>query len=125
MKGRPEGRPLQWMIAVSVLSWVAVAGLAGGRANPEVLYGMVGPLAAAAVSWIITKRTYTAAPERLMGVLITGMAIKAVFFGAYVVVMLRILALRPGPFIASFTSYFIALHMIEALFMRRLFANAN
>jgi hypothetical protein len=125
MKGRPEGRPLQWMIAVSILSWVIVAGVAGGRANPEVLYGMVGPLAVAAVSWVITKRTYAAARERLMGVLITGMAIKAVFFGAYVVVMLRILALRPGPFIASFTSYFIALHMMEALFMRRLFANAN
>lgn len=114
-----------WMIAAAILSWVAVAGLTGGRANPEALYGMAGPLAVAAVSWIITKRTYTAAPERLMGVLITGMAIKAVFFGAYVVVMLRILALRPGPFIASFTSYFIALHMMEALFMRRLFANAN
>ena len=113
------------MIAVSVLSWVIVAGAAGGRANPEVLYGMVGPLAVAAVSWVVTKRTYAAAPERLMGVLITGMAVKAVFFGAYVVVMLRILALRPGPFIASFTSYFIALHMMEALFMRRLFANAN
>jgi hypothetical protein len=125
MMGWREGRPLGWMIATSVLSWVIVAGMAGGRANPEVLYGMVGPLAAAAGSWIITKRTYTAAPERLMGVLITGMAIKAVFFGAYVVVMLRILALRPGPFIASFTSYFIALHMMEALFMRRLFANAN
>jgi len=114
-----------WMIAATVLSWVAVAGVTDGRANPEVLYGMVGPLAVAAVSWIITKRTYTAAPERLMGVLITGMAIKAVFFGAYVVIMLRILALRPGPFIASFASYFIALHMMEALFMRRLFANAN
>ena len=125
MKGRPEGRPLHWMIVASVVSWVIVAGVAGGRVNPEVLYGMVGPLAVAAVSWIITKRTYTAAPERLMGVLITGMAIKAVLFGAYVVVMLRILALRPGPFIASFTSYFIALHMMEALFMRRLFANAN
>jgi len=114
-----------WMIAAGILSSVIVAGVTGGRASPEVLYGMVGPLAVAAVSWIITKKTYTASPERLMGVLITGMAIKAVFFGVYVVVMLRILALRPGPFIASFTSYFIALHMMEALFMRRLFANAN
>ncbi len=114
-----------WMIVAAILSWVVVAGITGGRANPEVFYGMVGPLAVAAASWIVTKRAYTAAPQRLMGVLITGMAIKAVFFGAYVVVMLRILALRPGPFIASFTSYFIALHMMEALFMRRLFANAN
>jgi hypothetical protein len=114
-----------WMIAAAILSWVVVAGITDGRANPEVFYGMVGPLVVAAASWIITKRSYVAAPERLMGVLITGMAIKAVFFGTYVVVMLRILALRPGPFIASFTSYFIALHMMEALLMRRLFANAN
>ena len=116
---------LWWMIAAGILSSVIVAGVTGGRANPEVLYGMVGPLAVAAVSWIITKRTYAARPERLMGVLITGMAIKAVFFGAYVIVMLRVLAVRPGPFIASFTSYFIALHMMEALFMRRLFANPS
>jgi hypothetical protein len=43
MTDRPEGRPLLWMIATSVLSWVIVAGIAGGRANPEVLYGMVRP----------------------------------------------------------------------------------
>jgi hypothetical protein len=113
------------MIATSVLSWVIVAGLAGGRVNPEALYGMLGPLAAAAGSWIITKRTYTANPERLMGVLITGMAIKAVFFGVYVVIMLRVLGLRPGPFVFSFTAYFITLYAMEALFMRRLFERAS
>jgi hypothetical protein len=116
---------LWWMITLGVLSWLIVARFSDGRANPEVLYGMIGPLAVAAVSWIVTKRTYAANPERLMGVLISGMAIKAVLFGAYVIVMLRVLSLRPAPFIASFTSYFIALHMMEALFMRRLFANAS
>ena len=120
-----EGRPLRWMIATSVLSWAIVAGIAGGRANPEVLYGMVGPLAAAAGSWIVTKRAYGASPEHLMGVLITGMAIKAVFFGAYVVIMLRVMALRPMPFVFSFTAYFITLYAMEALFMRRLFERAN
>ena len=39
--------------------------------------------------------------------------------------MLRVLALRPVPFVLSFTSYFIALHATEALFMRRLFAGAG
>ena len=121
---KAEGRPLRWMIATSVLSWVIVAGTAGGRANPEVLYGMLGPLAAAAGSWIVTKRAYTANPEHLMGVF-TGMAIKAVFFGAYVVIMLRVMALRPMPFVFSFTAYFIALYAMEALFMRRLFERAN
>ena len=125
MTDRPEGRPLLWMIATSVLSWVIVAGIAGGRANPEVLYGMAGPLAAAAGSWIVTKRAYTARPADLMGVLITGMAIKAVFFGAYVIVMLRVLALRPKPFVLSFTVYFVTLYAMEALFMRRLFERAG
>ena len=113
------------MIATSVLSWVIVAGTAGGRANPEVFYGMVGPLAAAAGSWIVTKRAYGASPEHLMGVLITGMAIKAVFFGAYVIIMLRVVAVRPMPFVFSFTAYFITLYAMEALFMRRLFERAN
>jgi hypothetical protein len=118
-------RLLGWMIAASVLSWLIVAGVAGARANPEVLYGMLGPLAVAAVSWTVTERTYTVSPERLTGVLVMGLALKAVVFGAYVVVMLRLLALRPVPFVLSFTSYFIALYAMEALFMRRLFANAN
>ena len=53
--------------------------------------------------------------------MVQGLAIKAVFFGAYVVSMLRVVGLRPVPFVISFTSYFIALHLTEALFMRRLF----
>jgi hypothetical protein len=118
-------RLLWWMIAASVLSWLIVAGVAGARANPEVLYGMLGPLAVASASWTVTARTYTSSPERLTGVMVMGLAIKAVFFGAYVVVMLRLLGLRPVPFVLSFTGYFIALHATEALFMRRLFAGAG
>jgi hypothetical protein len=49
-------------------------------------------------------------------------AAKMVFFGAYVVVMLRLLALRPVPFIVSFAACFIALHLIEGFSLRRLFA---
>ena len=115
-------KPLWWMIAASVLSWLIVAGVAGASANPEVLYGMLGPLAVAGVSWTVTETTYTSSPERLMAVMLKGLAIKAVFFGAYVAAMLRVVALRPTPFVASFTTYFIALHLMEALFMRRLFA---
>jgi hypothetical protein len=113
------------MIAASVLSWLIVAGVAGARVNPEVLYGMLGPLAVGSVSWIVTERTYASGPGRLTGVLVTGMAIKAVFYGAYVIVMLRVLALRPLPFVVSFTGYFIVLHLMEAIFMRRMFARAE
>ena len=122
---KAEGRPLLLMVGASVLSWFVVAGVAGDRANPEVLYGMLGPLAVGSVSWIVTERTYASSPQGLTGVLVTGMAIKAVFYGVYVIVMLRVLSLRPIPFVASFTSYFIVLHLMEALFMRRMFARAE
>ena len=38
------------------------------------------------------------------------------------IVALKGLHVRPAPFVASFTAYFIALHVTEALYMRRLFA---
>ena len=36
--------------------------------------------------------------------------------------MLTVLSLRPLPFVISFTAYFIALHLFEALCLQRLFA---
>lgn len=115
-------KPVAWMVGVSLVSWLIVSRAAGG-ANPEVFYGMLAPLVVAAVSWIVTERTYRAKPERLTGVMVQGLAIKAVCFGAYVVGMLRVVGLRPVPFVVSFTSYFIALHVTEALFMQRLFTS--
>ena len=114
------------MTAASVGTAVAAAGIAGWRATAaEVLLGMLGPLAAVAVSWVLTERIYAREPARLTGVMIGAFGAKMVFFGAYVAVMLMAAGLRPGPFIASFTSYFIALYLTEALLMRRLFARSG
>lgn len=118
-------KPVAWMVGASVISWLVAARAAGANANPEVLYGMLAPLVIAVASWMVTERTYRAAPERLMGVMVPGLLVKAVLFGAYVVMMLRGLGLRPVPFVVSFTSYFIALHVIEAVFMQRLFKSAT
>ena len=104
-----------------MLSWLIASRAVGPGANPEVLYGMLAPLMVAVVSWIVIERTYRANPEGLTRVMVEGLAVKAVFFGAYVAGMLRVVGLRPVPFVVSFTSYFIALHVTEAVFLRRLF----
>ena len=113
--------PVAWMAGASIVSWLIASRAAGPDANPEVLYGMLAPLVVAVVSWIVIERTYRSNPERLMHVMVEGLAVKAVFFGAYVAGMLRLIGLRPVPFVVSFTSYFIALHVTEAVFLRRLF----
>ena len=113
--------PVAWMAGASIVSWLVASGVLGAEANPEALYGMLAPLVVEVVSWVVVERTYRVNPERLMRVMVEGLALKALFFGAYVVGMLRVVGLRPVPFVVSFTSYFIALHVTEAVFLRRLF----
>jgi hypothetical protein len=110
-----------WMAAGSLVS-AALAVAIGRQAGADVMLGMVGPLAAAAISWVLTERTYRRHPDRLTAMMASAFFVKMVFFGAYVAVMLKVVGVHPVPFIASFTSYFIALYLIEALLMRRLFA---
>ncbi len=114
--------PVWWMVGLSGLSWLVAAALLDTQARIEVLYGMLGPLAMVSGSWVLMERAYRRSPQRLTAVMVAAFAGKLVFFGAYVAVMLRVLSLRPRTFVASFTGYFIALYLIEALYLRRLFA---
>ena len=113
-----------WMVGLSGLSWLVAAGLLDTQARIAVLYGMLGPLAMVAGSWVLMERAYRRNSQRLTGIMVAAFAGKLVFFGAYVAVMLRVLSLSPRPFVASFTGYFIALYLIEALYLRRLLAGS-
>jgi hypothetical protein len=86
-----------------------------------IVFGVLGPLVVAIVSWTVAERTWRREPQRLTAVMIAAFAGKLVFFGAYVALMLSVLSLRPVPFVASFTTSFVALHVAEALALRRLF----
>ena len=89
----------------------------------ELLLCMVGPLASALATWIVVARTAATAPAKTTGVMVLGLGVKMVFFGAYVAGMLKGAGLRPVPFVLSFAGSFIALHAMEAAFLRRLFAD--
>ena len=117
--------PAAWMIGGSVVSWLLVSAVTGPVMGREVLAGMVGPLLVAVATWEMADRTFRQAPELLTARMITAFAVKMVFFGAYVAVMLLAFSLRPIPFVVSFTAYFIALHLAEALCLRRLFATGS
>jgi len=114
--------PVSWMIAVSGLSGLAALALFERATGIAVLFGMLGPLSIATATWILVERTYRDSPDRVTSLMVAGFAGKMLFFGAYVIVMLRLMSLPPVPFIASFTSYFIALHVMEALHLKSLFA---
>ena len=120
--------PLWWMTGGTVAAWLvvtAVAAAMGASVHPELLAGLLGPLASAAATWVVVVRTWSSNPARLLGVMKAGFAAKMLFFGVYVVVALQPLGLRPMPFVVSFASAFITLHLAEALFLQRLFAGAS
>ena len=113
-------KPVTWMVAAGAATWLLVTVVWGERANPEAFWGVVGPLASATLSWVAYTRVHRESPVRLTNVMIAGVGLKLVFFSLYVAIMVRVLALRPEPFIASLVTAFIALHAIEAASLRRL-----
>lgn len=115
-------KPLWWMAGASIGSWAALAVAPGFASDREVLFGMLAPLLGAAATWLIVTRIYPSRPELLTSLMVAAFAAKLVFFGVYATIALTVLALRPRPFAISFTAYFIALHLFEALCLQRLFA---
>jgi uncharacterized membrane protein YdfJ with MMPL/SSD domain len=114
-------KPVAWANIVCIISWLVVRAFVDKQTGVEILGGMAGPLVAVSMTWLLTERVHQRRPEALMSLMVGGFAVKIVFFGAYVAVMLRVLSLRPAPFIVSFTFYFIGLYLIEALYLRRLY----
>jgi len=111
-----------WIALAALGSGLVAIAAAGTRVAAEILLGMLAPLAAVIVSWVMTERAFKREPARVTGLMIAAFGAKMLFFGVYVALMIRIVKLRPAPFVASFTGYFVALYLTEALLMRRLFA---
>ena len=117
--------PLAWLAAAGVVPWAILTVVGGSRLHPELLYGMLGPLVATCVTWVVTERAYRRQPASLTGVMVAGLVVKAIFFAVYVIVMLRGLNVRPALFVAGFTGFFVSLYGLEALFLKRLFAGGS
>ena len=109
-----------WMVSASAVCGLVAFAATGGRFGPEILSGMLGPLAATCGSWLLAEGVFKRDPERLTSVMAAGFFAKLVFFGAYVVAALRGFSLAAVPFVVSFTGYFIGLYAIEAVFLWRL-----
>ncbi len=119
-------KPVIWMAGASVGSWATLAAIVGRRTGVEILFGMLGPLVAVSGTWILAERILRRQGNvELTALLLTAFVFKMVFFGTYVAVMLRVVGFRPTPFVASFTGYFIALYLIGALYMKRLFSQRS
>lgn len=115
--------PVLGMTAASTMGGVALLLLSGDRRG--VLLGTLGPLVAALATWILVERAHTRAPARVSGVMITLFGAKMALYPAYVVAVVRLFEAGSAAFVVSFTCQMILLYVMEALYLRRLFAGAS
>ena len=109
-----------WMTSGSVLSAFIVTLPAGAQATTEIWLGMIGPLAVASCGWIVIERSYRRSPESLTRVRAGLFLGKMIAVGGYVIAILGATSLRRVPFVVSFTGYFFALYLAEAIALHRL-----
>lgn len=109
-----------WMTAAAIGAWIAIGLMAGVDLLDDIGLGIAGPLAAAVATRLVVEHTAVTNRALLHQRLLQGFAVKVVFFAVYVVVMLRGLHLQPLPFVVSFTSAFLVLHVMEAIHLQRL-----
>lgn len=112
-----NGRALWWAMGMAVASGILWAAIGRGF---EVLLGVVAPVVTTAVSWVSVTRVWATAPASSLAVMIRGFAVKAVFFIAWVTIVLKGFEVRPEPFVASLTVSFLVLHLMEAWHLKRL-----
>ena len=111
------------MAASSMLAWL-VTTLVAPELSLPVLLGIAAPLVVVTTNLIQVERAYRRDPSHLTPLMLKAFLGKMLFFGAYIALMLGVLAVPTGPFVISFAASFIVLYGAEAFHLQRLFAAA-
>ena len=90
-----------------------------------VIGGMIGPLVAVAATWFAVRRAYRRDPVGVQRVMLGAFFAKFVFFGVYVVVMIKVFNFEAVPFVLSFAVSFLALYALQAVMFARLFRSST
>jgi hypothetical protein len=116
---------VSWMAGGSLLSWLIASAALGVRSGRvDILLGMLAPLLATSVSWLLMERTHARDPRQLTRAMVKAFASKMIFFGLYLAWMLKLTSVSPRLFAISFACYLIVLYLVEALWLWRLLSPA-
>ena len=114
-------RVLSYVVLGCVGSWGLISLISTPRAAAAVFLGMVVPLLVAIGTIVPVRRIYLKEPVQLTSFMVKALMAKMLLFGVYVALVVGLFSVEPIPFAISFTCYFTALHLTEALYLRHLF----
>ena len=110
------------IVGVCVGSWALCILVLPPRAAAAALLGMAAPLALGLATRLLVRQTARSDMRRLTARLTWAFIVKMVFYAVYVSVVIGVLGFDATPFAVSFTGYFLALQLTEALHLRTLAA---
>jgi flagellar biosynthesis component FlhA len=113
------------LVAVCVTSCGLIATLVTPDAMAAAFMGMLAPLLVGIATIVMVERTTQNEPHALTARMTTAFLLKMLFYAGYVSVVLGVVTTTPVPFMVSFTVYFIALQITEALYFKTLFTRTS
>ena len=111
------------MAAAATACAVVLWALTGSGTAGDVVLGTVGPLTAALAAWLVVARTHARAPSDVPALMIKLFGAKLVGFAAYIAAVVLFLVEDTTAFVVSFTCQYVVLHLVQAIYLRRLFAS--
>ena len=113
------------LVAVCVASSGLCAFVLALPAATAVVLGMAAPLGVGLATIWLVEHTARTDIQKLIGRMTMAFMVKLVFYAAYVSIALGTLAIDPIPFALSFTLYFVALQITEALYFKTLVSQCS
>ena len=113
------------LVAVCIATCGLFTALLAPDAASAAFLGMAAPLVVGLATILLVEHTARTDIRRLTGRMTIAFVAKMVFYAVYVSVVIGVLGIDPLPFTISFTLYFAALHLTEALHFRTLFAKTT
>jgi hypothetical protein len=113
--------PVPCFVVAALVVWLLITAVAGVDHAGDVLFGVLAPAIAACASWAILARIQRVAPEHSTQTMIVMFTGKAAAFGLYLAAILGLRVVSPVPFILGFSASFVALQVIQTVYLRRLF----
>ena len=86
----------------------------------EIFLGLVGPVLVGFMTIFFMIKYSNSRAIRFNRMLVRGFAIKFIFYGVFIITIFTVYSFKPVPFMCSFTSSFIGLHLMEAIVLKKI-----
>ena len=86
----------------------------------EIFLGLVGPVLVGFITIFFMIKYSNSRAIRFNRILVRGFAIKFIFYGVFIITIFTVYSFKPVPFMCSFTSSFIGLHLMEAIVLKKI-----